>query len=265
MRKGRLVRSVLLPAIVASLSAMPALAQWTSVGPEGGDVGAIAVDAATPTTVYAGMYNDSGVYKSTNGGGIWSMSSNGLPSSGSYSIEAFVINPQAPAGLYIGTSIGVFRSTDAGASWSNVGPSGQYVRSLALNPQTPTTVYAGTFGGGVFKSTNGGLSGGWTPVNTGLTQLNVWALAVDPVATSTVYAGTSGGVFKSVNAGASWTSVGLATSTVFVFAIDPSNTNILPDRGPSRAHGPLRRRLQLPPHQRERPPKHPRLGRRHRP
>jgi hypothetical protein len=53
--------------------------QWTSTGPEGGDVGAIAIDSSNPAIVYAGMYNDSGVYKSTNGGASWSRSSSGLP------------------------------------------------------------------------------------------------------------------------------------------------------------------------------------------
>ena len=44
------------------------------------------------------------------------------------------------------------------------------------------------FGGGVFKSTNGG--GSWTAINTGLTNPNVLALAIDPSAPATLYAGT---------------------------------------------------------------------------
>src|SRR5262245_17348291 len=53
---------------------------WTSLGPAGGHVFALAVDPSTPTTLYAGMfYSDpecryhscisGGVYKSTDGGG----------------------------------------------------------------------------------------------------------------------------------------------------------------------------------------------------
>jgi hypothetical protein len=214
-------------ALLLLIATSASASHWTSTGPEGGDVGAIAIDASSPQTVYVGMYNDSGLYKSSDGGASWSRSSNGLPPSGSYSIEAVAINPQAPSGVYLATSLGVYRSTGAGGNWSSLGPSGQYVRSLALNPQTPTTIYAGTLGGGVFKSTNGGVGGSWTLANNGLTDLTVWALAVDPITTSTVYAGTSAGVFKSVDAGANWTSVGLVTSGVFVFALDPASPSTL--------------------------------------
>ncbi len=47
-----------------------------------------------------------------------------------------------------------------------------------LTRQPPTTLYAGTYGGGVFKSTNGGAN--WSAVNTGLTNTYVHALAIDP-------------------------------------------------------------------------------------
>ncbi|MGQ9568633.1 MAG: hypothetical protein ACUVWW_11370, partial [Anaerolineae bacterium] len=43
---------------------------WTSIGPEGGTIYALAIDPATPTTLYAGTWG--GVFKSTNGGGNWS-------------------------------------------------------------------------------------------------------------------------------------------------------------------------------------------------
>src|SRR5438105_1975446 len=45
------------------------LNQWTSNGPEGGDVRALAIDPQTPTTLYAGTLN--GVFKSTDGGASW--------------------------------------------------------------------------------------------------------------------------------------------------------------------------------------------------
>ncbi len=53
--------------------------------------------------------------------------------------------------------------------------SNEYVLTLAIDPQTPITLYAGTWGGGVFKSTDGG--GHWSALNTGLTNLFVNALA----------------------------------------------------------------------------------------
>ncbi|MBI4699381.1 MAG: hypothetical protein HY758_10900, partial [Nitrospirae bacterium] len=39
---------------------------WTNIGPDGGDVRALAIDPVNTSTIYAGTYG--GVYKSTDGG-----------------------------------------------------------------------------------------------------------------------------------------------------------------------------------------------------
>ncbi|MDP2990548.1 MAG: hypothetical protein Q8O57_08295 [Kiritimatiellota bacterium] len=75
--------------------------------------------------------------------------------------------------------------------WTSNGPEGGNIYSLAIDPAAPTTLYAGTYGGGVFKRTNGG--GNWSAVNTGLTNTNVRALAIDPATPATLHAGTDGG------------------------------------------------------------------------
>src|SRR6266581_5286468 len=59
------------------------------------------------------------------------------------------------------------------------------ITALAIDPLTPTTLYAGTYGGGVFKRTDGGTS--WSA--TGLTNIYVSALAIGPVAPNKLYAG----------------------------------------------------------------------------
>ena len=46
------------------------LNEWTTNGPEGGPVLSIAIDPATPSTIYAGTYG--GVFKSTDSGATWS-------------------------------------------------------------------------------------------------------------------------------------------------------------------------------------------------
>src|SRR3954462_13628866 len=43
---------------------------WTSNGPEGGSITALAIDPVTPTTLYAVTWSN-GMFKSTNGGGNW--------------------------------------------------------------------------------------------------------------------------------------------------------------------------------------------------
>ena len=76
----------------------------------------------------------------------------------------------------------------------NNGLYGGTIRSLVIDPTDTQTIYAGTYGG-IFKSTNGGLS--WTAVNTGLTNFDVHYLAIDPQNPTIIYAGTrSKGVFK---------------------------------------------------------------------
>jgi hypothetical protein len=193
---------------------------WTSNGPEGGTILALAIDPATPATLYAGT--GGGVFKSTNGGGNWSAVNTGLTAAG---VSALAIDPATPATLYAGTGGGVFKSTNGGGNWSavNAGLTSTFVRALAIDPATPATLYAGTNGGGVFKSTNGG--GNWSAANTGLTNTDVRALAIDPATPATLYAGTNGGgVFKSTNGGGNWSAfnTGLTNTDVRALAIDPT-------------------------------------------
>ena len=156
----------------------------TSNGPEGGVVLALAIDPATPATLYAGT-DGSGVYKSTNGGGNWSMVNGGTTNR---YVWALAIDPVTPATLYTGTINGVFKSTNGSGNWSATGLHGAGIPALAIDPATPATLYAAT-GGGVLKSTNGG--GDWSAVDTGLTSGAVYALAIDPAAPTTLYAGTN--------------------------------------------------------------------------
>ena len=150
---------------------------WTSIGPEGGWIYALAVDPNTPTTLYAGTYGG-GMFKSTDGGATWSPVNNGLTNK---SVWALAIASTTPASTtYAGTYGGVFKSTNGGASWSavNSGLTNTAVFALAIDPTDSNTLYAGTYGGGVFKSINGGTT--WSVANTGLTNKSVRALAIDP-------------------------------------------------------------------------------------
>jgi hypothetical protein len=199
---------------------------WTSNGPEGGTIRALAIDPVTTATVYTGT--GGGVFKTTDGGASWSPMNSGLTNT---RVQALAIDPVTPATIYAGTyGGGVFKTTDGGANWlpMNSGLTNTNVNALAIDPVIPATIYAGTGYSpyfpsiGVFKSTDGGAS--WSPMNSGLTGTDVRALAIDPVTTATVYAGTYGdGVFKSTNAGASWSPMnsGLTNTIVQALAIDP--------------------------------------------
>ena len=111
---------------------------------------------------------------------------------GSIQVAAVAIDPTTPATLYFGSEDGgVFKSTNAGETWSaGTGlPESTSVNALVIDFSTPRTVYAGT-AGGIFKSTDGG--GTWSAINTGLPDngdaRDVFALAIDPKTPTTLYA-----------------------------------------------------------------------------
>jgi photosystem II stability/assembly factor-like uncharacterized protein len=84
---------------------------------------------------------------------------------------ALAINPQTPATVYVEGVGGVFKTTNAGASWAaaNSGLNNAIPWSLAINPQNLSTVYAGPDGKGVFKTTDAGSN--WIAINSGLQTL----------------------------------------------------------------------------------------------
>jgi hypothetical protein len=155
---------------------------WTSIGPDGGSVQALAIDPQNLGTVYAGT-SGAGVFKSTNGGTSWSAANAGLTA---FNVSTLAVDPQNSGTLYATAGGSVFKTTDGGAHWSEVysaptyGGGGDYpAYSLAIDPQVPSTVYAGSRPGGVWKSTDGGAN--WDMVNSGLTLTSrVNSLAIDP-------------------------------------------------------------------------------------
>ncbi len=112
-------------------------------------VQALAIDPQSPTTLYASVPGDSiatpplsWVFKSTDGGDSWSGSNDGFAPGITDARGLAVDGRTTPATVYLGTSFGVYESTDGGARWRQVGLSG--VTSLAIDPEVPARVYAGT-------------------------------------------------------------------------------------------------------------------------
>lgn len=107
----------------------------------------------------------------------------------------------------------------ATGSWTLVGLSDKFVRSIAVDPTDPNILYVGTeWNGvvpGVFKSTDGGEA--WTEITNGLPvsqpHISYRSLAIDPSNPNVLYVGVAGdsldgqsfeGMFKSTNGGAGW-------------------------------------------------------------
>jgi photosystem II stability/assembly factor-like uncharacterized protein/lysophospholipase L1-like esterase len=203
---------------------------WSQVGLAGTSVSSLVIDPHSPNILYAGTTSSSGVFRSLDGGATWSAVNTGLTARNVWSLA---IDARTPSTLYAGTGYnypdicrGVFKSTDGGSSWIELGPRDRSISAVAIDPQTPATLYASSSewacgGGGpqdpgVYKSTDGGAS--WMAVNPRLTTV----LAIDAASPTTVYAGTEGGVFKTADGGAHWTAMneGLTNPSVHALAID---------------------------------------------
>ncbi|MGH7454803.1 MAG: WD40/YVTN/BNR-like repeat-containing protein, partial [bacterium] len=80
-------------------------------------------------------------------------------------------------------------------NWEYHGPGkiGGRLRGLVVHPNDPNILYAGSVSGGVWKSTNGGVS--WFPTMNDLITLNISALEMKPDDPNTLYAGTGEGFF----------------------------------------------------------------------
>ena len=94
--------------------------QWRQVPiavPTGAWIMSLAVDPATPSTVYAAYaLGNGGVLKSMDSGETWIASRNGIPDT--TWVVALAIDPAVPSRIYAGTPMGIFRSTDGAANWT---------------------------------------------------------------------------------------------------------------------------------------------------
>jgi photosystem II stability/assembly factor-like uncharacterized protein len=208
---------------------LPAPAASGIEGPD--SVGALAIDPTNPATVYAGA---TGVFKSTDGGAHWTASNTGLTRcfvddiTLPCSVTTLAIDGTAPATLYAGATIGVFKSVDGGAHWVFLNTGADMpVTALMIAPTTPATIYVGIWNHGVLESTDGGAT--WTRTNASLSETDIFTLAVHPTTPTTVYSGTRAGVFQSADGGTTWTAIntGLTDLSIATLAIDSTQPTSL--------------------------------------
>src|SRR5437899_7861197 len=122
--------------------------------------------------------------------------------------------------------------------WRNIGPfRGGRVNAVSGVPGQPTTFYFGSVGGGVWKSMNSGRT--WTPIFDSQPIASIGAIGVAPSNTDIVYVGTGEadmrsqisygkGMYKSVDAGKTWTHIGLDnTRHIGRIIVDPKNPSIV--------------------------------------
>src|ERR1700760_163915 len=167
------------------------------------DVFSIVIDSAQPQNLFISAC--SGIYRSETAGELF-RKIQGIP----YSARRTRMLQMDPADhnvVYAGTTEGLWKTTDGGATWKHLTGSNIIINDVLIDPRRPSHVLLATDRSGVLASDDGGAT--FTASNRGFTHRQVAALVVDSHDSATLYAGVLndkefGGVFISHDAGQSW-------------------------------------------------------------
>jgi photosystem II stability/assembly factor-like uncharacterized protein len=228
----------LVPSSLAAQSQMEqatAALEWRQIGPTimSGRVADLAVVESDPSIFYVGTATG-GVWKTTNGGTTIEPIFDDQPTA---SIGDVTVAPSNPNVVWVGTGepqnrqsspwgMGVFRSTDAGRTWTHLGlENTHHISRIQVHPRNPDVAYVAAMGHlwgpnperGVYRTTDGGQT--WDHVlfvdeNTGTIDL-----AMDPNDPMTIFAamyqrqrtlggfnggGPGSGIYRTLDGGDSW-------------------------------------------------------------
>lgn len=209
---------------------------WSVKGP--GNIGArvntVAVHPGNEQIIYVG-FSSGGLYKTTNGGRSWFPI---FDDRAYLAIGAIAIDPVNPETIYAGTGDpnisgypflgdGLYRSTNGGQTWTNIGLGDtRIISKIVIDPTNPQRIHVGTMGlpfernrqRGLYTTTNGGQS--WRQSLFVSEQAGIIDVVMDPRKPNVLYAaswtrirnnresllaGPDSGVFKSTDHGQSWT------------------------------------------------------------
>src|SRR5260370_28153004 len=121
--------------------------------------------------------------------------------------------------------------------WRDVGPEGNGISAVAGVPGDPLVYYAGSASGGIAKTTDGGVH--WQQIFDDQPVQSIGSLAVAPSDPNIVWAGTGEawirshisigeGIYKSTDAGKTWTRMGLEkTGRIGRVIVHPTNADVV--------------------------------------
>ena len=212
--------------------------QWRSIGPyRGGRCTAVAGVTSQQNVFYFGS-TGGGVWKTSDGGNSWEAISDEYFKTGS--VGAIGVSESDPNVVYVGMGEspirgnvshgdGVYKSTDAGKTWKHVGlEDTRQIARVRVHPRNSDIVYAAALGHvfgpneqrGVFRSVDGGKN--WQKIFFRSNKAGAQDLILDPTNPNIVYAtfwevyrqpwtlesgGPGGGIFKSTDAGDTWSEI----------------------------------------------------------
>ncbi|WP_411282464.1 WD40/YVTN/BNR-like repeat-containing protein [Gemmatimonas sp.] len=234
--------------------------RWRHIGPFRAGRTKSAVGVPSQPNVFYMAPTNGGVWKSNDAGRTWNPIFDGQNTG---SIGAVEVAPSNPNVLYVGsgeglqrpdlsTGNGVYRSNDAGRSWTHLGlRDGQQIPRIAIDPANPERLFVAVLGHpygpnterGIYRSVNGGQSfervlykdentGGadvvLSPTDPNTVYAVLWEARQGPWENA-AWSGPNSGLFKSTDGGATWTQLagGLPTTADglgrFGIGISPTN------------------------------------------
>lgn len=211
---------------------------WRNIGPfRGGRSNTVAGVIQDPQTYYAG-YTGGGVWKTEDAGYSWKNISDGFFNVGT--VGDIAVSESDPNIIYVGTGEhairgvmtsygdGVYKSTDAGKTWKNIGlEKTRHIADVAIDPRNPDVVFIGAQGPahgaspdrGVYKSVDGGST--WKKTlfideNTGVSSLSMDMTNPRILYAATwkhrrypwkVESGPGSAIYKSTDGGETWNKI----------------------------------------------------------
>ena len=157
--------------------------------------GGLALQPRPPRAVFFGMLNSEGSFlrRSVDGGDHWLVADT-MPT-GVWML-AVAVAPPGSSGVLAGTTAGVRRSDDGGATWADASldPACGSVRELLFDPNRGDRAFARTDSCGLLVSEDAGST--WTPLALGDPSLPPTCLAVSPGSPTRLWVGTNDGVYS---------------------------------------------------------------------